>query len=483
MAMRSFVSIRSGAMRVAALAIATLLASVLVAAPATAATVTATIDGVTYTAETTKPGAGATITGATNPADDLVIPSTVNISGVDYAVTTIGYLAFYYDSLMSVTIPNSVTMIGDYAFDSNSLTSVTFVGNAPTLSGAYALGEWSTLVKYYQGATGFSNPWHGGGFTDYTTLAIPDPATPEPSGFATGTTRLSGASRYETAIQVSKKYAPGVPAVYVATGTNFPDALSAAAAAAYVGGPLLLTTPTSLPSAVKTEIQRLSPSKIVVIGGTGAVSASVASQLSTIAPVTRYGGADRYATGLQIVNGTFTSSTTAILATGRSFPDALAATGVAGTLNAPVILIDGVKTTLTTATLSTLSSLGVTKVILAGGTGVVSRGIETQLRNNGYTVTRYGGADRYATAALLNNAYFPKGSTETMFLATGTNFPDALAGAAMAGRIGAPLYITTPTCVPTSIRNSINALSPSKKAVLGGTAVVSNNAANNQVCP
>jgi len=303
-----------------------------------------------------------------------------------------------------------------------------------------------------------------------------------PSGFAAGTTRLSGASRYDTAIQVSKQYAPGVPAVFVATGTNFPDALSAAAAAASLGGPLLLTTPTSLPAAVKAEIQRLAPAKIYVIGGTGAVSASVASELAKIAPVTRFGGANRYDTGLQIVNGTFSSSTTAILATGRSFPDALAATGVAGTLNAPVILVDGVKSTLTSATLTTLSSLGVKNVIIAGGTGVVSKGIVTQLQGKGYNVTRYGGADRYATAALMNSHFFPKGSSDTMFLATGTNFPDALAGAALAGRLGAPLYITTPTCAPKSIHDSVVALAPTKTAVLGGTAVVSSNAAKNQTC-
>jgi len=303
-----------------------------------------------------------------------------------------------------------------------------------------------------------------------------------PSGFSDGITRLSGASRYETAIQVSKQYSPGVPAVFVATGTNFPDALSAAAAAASVGGPLLLTTPTSLPASVKTEIQRLAPAKIFVIGGTGAVSASVATELAKIAPVTRYGGATRYDTGLKIVKGTFSSSTSAILATGRSFPDALAATGVAGTLNAPVILVDGVQPTLTSATLATLSSLGVKDVIIAGGTGVVSTGIVTQLRNKGYTVTRYGGADRYATAALLNSHFFPKGSSDTMFLATGTNFPDALAGAALAGRLGAPLYITTPGCVPASIYDSVSALAPTKTAVLGGTAVVSSNAAKNQSC-
>ena len=303
------------------------------------------------------------------------------------------------------------------------------------------------------------------------------------SDFPNGITRLAGANRYDTAIEVSKRYAAGVPAVYIATGTNFPDALSAAAAAAQIGGPLLLTTPTALPSAVKTEIQRLKPAKIYVIGGTGAVSASVATTLAAIAPVTRFGGADRYATGLNILNGTFTSASTAMLATGRSFPDALAATGAAGKVDAPVVLVDGTRSTVTNATLSALSRLGVSKISIAGGTGVVSSGIVSQLKGLGYTVTRYGGPDRYATVALINTAYFPNGSTDTMFLATGTNFPDALAGAALAGRLGAPQYVTTRDCAPTPIHDSVNALAPPKTAVLGGAAVVSNTATMNWECP
>ncbi|AXG12158.1 cell wall-binding repeat-containing protein [Intrasporangium calvum] len=309
------------------------------------------------------------------------------------------------------------------------------------------------------------------------------PAGGAVTGFPDGITRLAGATRYETAIQVSQRYAPGVPAVYVATGTNFPDALSAAAAAAQVGGPLLLTSPTALPSAVKTEITRLNPARIYLLGGTAAVSSAVATTLATIAPVTRYDGADRYATGLNIVNSTFASAATAMIATGRSFPDALAATGAAGKVDAPVILVDGTRSTVTSDTLSALTRLGVRHVTVAGGTAVVSTGIVTQLQSLGLTVTRYGGSDRYATAALINNAYFPTGSTDTMFLATGTNFPDALAGAALAGRLGAPQYVTAAACAPAPIHDSVAALAPGKTAVLGGTAVVSDIAAMNWECP
>jgi putative cell wall-binding protein len=300
--------------------------------------------------------------------------------------------------------------------------------------------------------------------------------------FSSGVTRLQGASRYETAIQVSRQYSPGVSAVFVAAGTNFPDALSAAAAAAYVGGPLLLTPTATIPADVVAEIRRLDPDRIYIAGGTGAVSSSVAKTLASIAPVTRYGGTDRYDTGLKIVSGIFGTSTTAILASGRAFPDALAATGVAGKLKAPVVLVDGAQSTIPSATLDQLVRMGVTRVIIAGGTGAVSSGIQSQLTKRGYTVTRYGGADRYATAALINNAYFPHGSTDTMLLANGANFPDGLAGAALAGRIGAPLYTTPPTCAPASIHNSVVALGAPQTVVLGGTAVVSTYAANNGAC-
>jgi putative cell wall-binding protein len=327
----------------------------------------------------------------------------------------------------------------------------------------------------------------GGALYSRWPIATGVPTVPgvDPTGlpvFSNGVTRLHGASRYETAIQVSRQYSPGVPAVFVAAGTNFPDALSAAAAAAYVGGPLVLTPTATIPANVVAEIRRLDPDRVYVAGGTGAVSSSVASTLATIAPVTRYGGADRYDTGLRIVSGIFDTSSTAILASGRAFPDALAATGVAGKLKAPVVLVDGVQSTIPSATLDVLTRMGVTNVIIAGGTGAISSGIQTQLTNRGYSVTRYGGTDRYATAALINNAFFPPGSTDTMLLANGANFPDGLAGAALAGRIGAPLYTTPPNCAPASIRNSVANLGAPQTVVLGGTAVVSAFAANNGAC-
>lgn len=314
-------------------------------------------------------------------------------------------------------------------------------------------------------------------------------ATPSGSGatvidpFPNGVTRLSGDDRYLTAIAGSKRFSPGVPVVFVAAGEDFPDALSASAAAALLGGPLLLTPAAKLTPEVTAEIKRLAPAEIYAVGGASVVSKSVVTTLATIASTTRLSGANRYSTGLAVISSTFDRATEAIIATGRSFPDALSASGAAGARDAPVVLVDGINPTVTKATLDELKRLGVAKVSIAGGVGAVSAGIESQLVSKGFTVVRHGGKTRYDTAALINDAYFePAPATSTVFLAAGGNFPDALAGAAIAGRLGAPLYITQSACTPRAVHESINRLSASKFAVMGGKSVVSDAAAENTKC-
>ena len=94
-------------------------------------------------------------------------------------------------------------------------------------------------------------------------------------------TRLSGADRYATSAAISKaSFSPGVPVAYIATGLNFPDALSGAPVAALAGGPILLVPGTSIPSAIATELGRLKPARIVILGSTSVVSSGVATTLS-----------------------------------------------------------------------------------------------------------------------------------------------------------------------------------------------------------
>lgn len=151
-------------------------------------------------------------------------------------------------------------------------------------------------------------------------------------------TRISGADRFATAAAVSAAvFTAGVPVAYVADGLSFADGVAAAAAAAHLHGPLLLTQPGALSPATIAELQRLKPARIVVVGGNGAVSPAVAAALTALTggPVTRLGGPDRYATAAAVVDATFGSAVAVYVAGGLAFPDALA--GAA--LGQPLLLV------------------------------------------------------------------------------------------------------------------------------------------------
>lgn len=287
--------------------------------------------------------------------------------------------------------------------------------------------------------------------------------------------RVGGVDRFETSVQIAARdYQPETTnTVYVANGKNFPDAVSAAPAAASQDAPLLLVRRESVPAAVTAQIERLNPSRIVVVGGSGVVSDAVFDQLAKLTPeIRRDAGVDRYETSRTIASAAFggTGSPVAYLATGAGFADALSASAVAGSVNAPVILVNGSKKSIDSETLSLLTSLGVTDVFIAGGTGVVSSAIEEALRGLGLNVLRNGGSDRYATSAALNKGKFATASV--VHVASGTNFPDALSAAALAGRNAEPLYLVSPTCIDKPILQQIVDLGAADMMIYGGTGAV-----------
>jgi putative cell wall-binding protein len=172
--------------------------------------------------------------------------------------------------------------------------------------------------------------------------AVSDAVVAQLHSYSSVVTRLGGADRYETATIISHAFfSPGPSAVFVATGANFPDALSGGAAAALMHGPMLLVRDSAIPAATASEIQRLHPAHVYVLGSAGVVSDAVASQLGSLAgaPVTRLAGADRYATAAAISQHFFGSGVAATyVATGAAFPDALAAVPPAGRAASPVLL-------------------------------------------------------------------------------------------------------------------------------------------------
>lgn len=161
------------------------------------------------------------------------------------------------------------------------------------------------------------------------------------------------------------------------------------------------------------------------------------------------------------------------LATGEDFPDALAAGAAAGGDGSRVLLTG--RYDVPQATLDELVRLDASTVYLVGGTSSVSAEVETELQRLGYLVLRLDGPDRYATATQVARILFD--DPDTVFLATGENYPDALAGAAAAGSVGAPVLLVGRTTLPEAVRSALTSdslpLRPSRFFVLGGEGAVS----------
>ena len=270
----------------------------------------------------------------------------------------------------------------------------------------------------------------------------------------------------------------GLAAVYVASGENFPDALAGAPAADRRAAPILLVQAGGIPAATSSELTRLKPNVIYLLGGTAVVSTSVQSQLAAFArsgTVVRLAGADRYATAVAAVTDAFPSSVSDVMvATGAGFADALAGGGAASRANMPILLVQG--NTIPAVTATKLNQLGPSRIWVLGGTASISAAVETQLHAYAGTVTRLAGDDRYETAVRISRQFFTSATGDHLWVATGALFPDALT----AGASGDPVLLTLKTQLPTgaapapfdAVDTEIGRLDPSLTNVLGGTVVV-----------
>ena len=256
-----------------------------------------------------------------------------------------------------------------------------------------------------------------------TPTTSPAPASPVVS-------RVAGADRYATAVAVSTTRFPngGADAVVLATGTTYADALVGVPLAAAKNAPLLLTTGTTLPEAIRAEIIRVLPAghTVYVLGSIAAVPASITNELTTLGyTVNRLGGADRYATAITVAAALGNPATT-MLASGRDYPDALAAGPAAAKTGGAVLLTTG-------------DSLGVaTTAYLAAHPGTIYA-IGGPAATADPAASALTGADRYATAAVVAARFFLTPSH--VGVATGANYPDALTGGALVAAAGGPVLL------------------------------------------
>ena len=292
---------------------------------------------------------------------------------------------------------------------------------------------------------------------------------------------VAGNDRFETAVEASKlAYPNGASTVVIATGRNWPDALGGSALAGVLDGPILLTEPGSLPPSTLGEIQRLGATHAVILGGTAAVGTGVETALkNAVGSVERIAGDERYDTANKVARRVITElggaySGSAFVATGGNFPDALAAAPLAAANGWPLFLSNPT-TGISSATHSAMA--GVADVVIFGGTAAISDAVEANLNNWGYGTWRIAGATRYDTAAEV--AEYGVGIAglgwNRVGIATGENYPDALAGGVLQGKVGSVMLLTLTSSLSNEAGYALlnNRQDISTVTFFGGTAAVS----------
>jgi putative cell wall-binding protein len=296
--------------------------------------------------------------------------------------------------------------------------------------------------------------------------------------------RISGSNRFATSVQASKAHWSdgGAASVVLSRSDDFADALGGSALASAKRGPLLLTPPDSLNTLTSAEITRVlgttNPGAIVyLLGGTGALSTNVENAVKALGYQTvRLAGSTRYDTSLAIANEISPTPQLILAATGKNFPDALAAGAAAGewtSLGYPGVVILTNDSALPAATKTYLNNNPQADLAGIGGQAVTA----LSAYPDAISIV---GSTRYQTASYVAQVFF--GGTRYAGIATGTDWPDALSGGALLGTLGGPLLLTNGKG-STLDGNTTWALSNvsaaiSNPLIFGGTGVVTDALAN-----
>jgi putative cell wall-binding protein len=263
--------------------------------------------------------------------------------------------------------------------------------------------------------------------------------------------RVAGSNRYETAATISAASFSSSEGAYIATGLNFPDGLAGGPSAALDRQPVLLVND-AIPAATRTELARLGVSRVTVLGGPVAVPDGVVASLNALVPTTRIAGSDRYSTAAAIAQGAFPSADTVYVATGMNFPDALAGVPAAAGDAAPILLVR--QNSIPASTAAQLIRLKPTTIKILGGEAAVSAGVAAGLGNYASNVVRFAGSDRYTTAVAISRHAFPN-SASRIYVATGLDYPDVLAGGPAAAVDDGPILLVTPSAIPNATKAEI----------------------------
>ena len=292
------------------------------------------------------------------------------------------------------------------------------------------------------------------------TPSVPGTTTPsKPAEQQKTTTRVAGADRIQTSVEVSKKYYESAETVIIANYEQFADSLSASALSKQLKAPILLVQKDQLDSVVAQEIKRLGAKNVIVIGGEKSVDKTKIGlsqyNVRTIA------GANRYETSAKIAQEVIklTGTKKAVIASGEVFADALTVAPLANKNNMPILLVQ--QDRIPEEAKEVLKQIE--EVIIVGGEKTISKEVENKLPNP----TRIAGANRYETAKKIYEYGFK--DRKEVNIANGTVPADSL----VIGSIDCPILLAEANEIPEATKQAFEEAKFEKVNVFGGENSIS----------
>jgi putative cell wall-binding protein len=228
----------------------------------------------------------------------------------------------------------------------------------------------------------------------------------------------------------------------LARSDRYPDALAGAPLAHDLSAPLLLTPPTTLHPDTEAEIDRLGVRRVVLVGGDAAVGPTVAQALERKGlTVDRVSGSNRFATAAAVAAELGADHQSVFVTEGanadpaRGWPDAMSAAPYAAFTGRPILLTTQGRLPIETE--RALAAVGATETVVVGGPSAVGGEVMDALRAQGAVPRRLSGATRFLTGlAVYDEAVAAGMDADRLWLATGRNFPDALAAGPAVSALG-----------------------------------------------
>lgn len=288
-------------------------------------------------------------------------------------------------------------------------------------------------------------------------------------------TELTGSDRYETAVKISKEgWKNGSDKVVIINGDVSIDGIISTPLATTYNAPILLVEKNNVPNSVKSELKRLNPRDVIIIGDENAISKTTANQIkSTVnASQTRLKGSNRYETSLLIakeIDKNHDVEKVYITNANGGEVDALTIAAKAGQDKQPIILTD--KNSITDNTYKWLKSEDLQNAYFIGGPQMISTNVINKVNDitkDNVTNNRVYGADRHETNANVIKKFYTDDELEAVLVAKSDVLVDALAAGPLAANLKSPILITPKTYVSAYHKDSLEAKSANKVYKIGG---------------